>query len=192
MEYIASQYDRNPRIGIAIAYFNYKSVDTQRPSQIISSFIKQLCQQLKYLPKDVQDFYEMYNTNARTPTFDKYHSCLATATQSFEETYLIIDALDECREEEREKMIKCLIALVKDLPCVKVFVSSRREPDIVDAFAEEPERTIEIEAESVNRDIALFVKWRVDNLIEEKKLKIVRRQLKDTILETLIANADGM
>jgi hypothetical protein len=52
------------------------------------------------------------------------------------EVYIVIDALDECPENDRPDIIRLLTEVMALLPCVKVFVTSRREGDIERAFAE--------------------------------------------------------
>jgi selenocysteine-specific translation elongation factor len=52
------------------------------------------------------------------------------------EMFIVIDALDECQEEGRPDTIRLLTEVMKSLPCVEVFVTSRKEGDIEQALME--------------------------------------------------------
>ena len=75
---------------------------------------------------------------------------------------------------------------------VKVFVTSRRDTDIADAFALHQTSTIQIEAKNVARDINTYVSDHVEDLVKTKQLKLRRLTLKKKIVEMLVANAEGM
>jgi ankyrin repeat domain-containing protein 50 len=79
-----------------------------------------------------------------------------------------------------------------ELPCAKVFVTSRRETDIIDAFGCHQIQTIQIEAKTVTKDINAYVNKHVQDLVKVKKLKLEKPNLKEKIVEMLVANAEGM
>jgi len=83
-------------------------------------------------------------------------------------TLIIIDALDECRDEEpASALLSVLSRYVDDIPLVKFFITGRPEPRIHSGFRLEslrPHTDIlklhEVEPSSVDKDIKLFFKTR--------------------------------
>jgi ankyrin repeat domain-containing protein 50 len=103
-----------------------------------------------------------------------------------------MDALDECKEDQREQIISFISDLTNDLPRAKVFVTSRRETDIVEAFARWKTPTIQIEPRNIAEDIDVFVRDRVEALVGLGTLRLENPALKGRIIETLITRAEGM
>ena len=106
--------------------------------------------------------------------------------------FLVLDAIDECALERRGKLLHFIIRLTTELSRVKIFVTSRREQDIEQAFLSKSVPTIQIKAESVNEDIKKFIHSQVDSLMEKGMLKVKNPQLKTTIIDTLTYQSDGM
>ena len=69
---------------------------------------------------------------------------LQVLTQSPSQTFLILDALDECEESTRTKLVQNLQALLPrcDHP-IRIFISSRPNPDIKAELHEGLNRSIE-------------------------------------------------
>lgn len=121
----------NNNVGVAFAYFKYDSAESQQPSQIVSTFIKQLCWKKQQIPQFFLDFYHAYNRDGRIPAFDKYKDSFFRLVSSFDQVFIVIDALDECKQEEqneilnRERIINFIFDLIDGLkdesPCAKVF-----------------------------------------------------------------------
>lgn len=104
----------------------------------------------------------------------------------------MIDALDECEEHLRKQILEFIEHLTTLVPTAKVFVTSRRETDIVEGFQLLGTPAIEIAAHYVQADIKSFVVDRVKHLIETNKLKIRDPSLEGEIIERLTTQAEGM
>ena len=82
---------------------------------------------------------------------------------------------------------------MSSLPCAKVFITSRRESDIVRAF--ESGDTIQIKADNVNPDIERFVCDEMEKLRQGyhgKKLHLKDNMCERRIISTLTEKADEM
>jgi len=113
----------------------------------------------------------------------------------FKEVYVVIDALDECPERERHHVIRFITEVINSLRCAKIFVTSRRESDLVRAFEEGSTPTIQIKTENVAADIEGFVQSEVKKLrngYHGKKLYLADDTLEARIIQTLTEKADGM
>ena len=83
--------------------------------------------------------------------------------------------------------------LVKTNVCsIKLFVTSRKEPDIERVFRQRSFPKIEIEAKKVDDDIAIYVKAQIEQRIKDERLTLKDMTLKEKILTTLTAKANGM
>jgi ankyrin repeat domain-containing protein 50 len=112
------------------------------------------------------------------------------------EVYMVIDALDECPQRERHHIIGFITEVMKALRCVKIFVTSRRESDIIRAFEESSTPTIQIKAENVAADIETFVSSEVQKLRngypDGRKLYLDSDLLEARVIQTLTEKAAGM
>jgi hypothetical protein len=193
VEHITAHHSFNDEVGIVFAYCKYDSPDPQHlPSQIVSAFIKQLCWEKEEIPQSLLDFYYTYDGNARTPAFDKYKENFLRLVESYDRIFLVIDALDECEQDPRRKIIDFVCELANDLPCAKIFVTSRVETDIEEAFKRLQTPTIQVEASNVAEDINTFVNDRVGHLVKENELRLRDPTLAGKIVQTLVTRAEGM
>ena len=82
--------------------------------------------------------------------------------------------------------------LVDELPCARIFTTSRKEPDITKRFSQLKAPTIELEAKDIAEDIKIYVHGKVESLISEEELVLEDLSLQDTIIQELISKAEGM
>jgi ankyrin repeat domain-containing protein 50 len=161
------------------------------PCQIVSALIKQLCRKKDTIPSDLLRFKH----NSLRPSFTSMQDLFISLATSFNEVFLIIDALDECPVDKRHYIIGFLTQVVKLLSHAKVFVTSRKELDIACAFKREKTPIIKIEAENVTADIRLYVTSEVKRLrhgYNGKRLYIESDALEEKIIRTLSEKAEGM
>lgn len=144
------------------------------------------------MPKCLLDFYRIHDGNARVPSLRQYEDTFIKIAESYGQIFIVLDALDECAGERREKVLKFIINLVSTLSRVKIFVTSRREYDIERAFLIGGISTIQIKAENVNEDIEKFVNSQVDLLMSKGKLKLRNPELKTLIINTLTQKSHRM
>jgi len=109
------------------------------------------------------------------------------------ETTIIIDALDECRSDQRYILLEALHDIGNNSEgLVKIFVSSRREIDIVDHFS--GSLNLEIESKDNLEDITRFVTVELDKRVKNRRLLRgkVSPALKAEIKDRLLQEANGM
>ena len=91
-------------------------------------------------------------------------------------TLIIIDALDECKDTEPASAILSILSrYVDQIPAVKFFITGRPEPRIRSGFRLEPLVPItevlklhEVKPEVVDRDIELFFRTQLTNLVKDR------------------------
>ena len=111
---------------------------------------------------------------------------------SLEDTYIILDALDEC--EDRHELLTNLEQIIswKNVN-LHVLVTSRREIDIEEALTSfsSPRNRISIHGTPLNADIRAYVHERLqlDRKLKRRQKDLnMQREIEDTLME----KADGM
>lgn len=193
IDHLTSQGVCTPRTNIVFAYIKYDFLESQQPTLILRSLIKQLSWTEDPLPQCLLDFYHLYERNARTPTFYQYEEIFIQLAHSYDTIFIVLDALDECEADQREKILSFISNVVKQLTCAKVLVTSRRETDIEQAVSKQAAPVIEIKGKSVTDDIRRYVTNRVQKMPYLKDLALFEdSDLDSVVIETLVARSEGM
>ena len=195
IEHLSARYELSPNIGVTFIYCNYS--ESRSPLEYIRLAIKQLCRRIRPLPSRLNAVFEKHYQNHSEPGFKELQDLFLEIIQLFQGVFLVLDALDECAEAHRTDICEFFGGILKlnhgsNHGPVKLFVASRKEPDIERAFLRKSFPTIEVEAKKVNRDIELYVTAQIEKLLDDGSLTLNDIVLKDKILTTLTANAGGM
>lgn len=193
MEQITAEKGLQPRTAICFVYYDYRKPHLENISQIITALVKQICRKRQSIPSYLLNLRYEGLTSSSSITQETFAKLL----EEYSQVFLIFDALDECREGERESVLRFITEIVTlQLPCiVKVFVTSRREMDISRAFELEHVPTVLIGADSVTADIRTFARSQVQKLRTGKHGKclfVKSDELAQKIIETLTIKANGM
>lgn len=120
---------------LAYFYFDYSDLQNQDCRALASSLVSQLatCSDacLTYLLGECSSV-----RSDQPPTYEKLLAMLSHLLCLSGRTFVVIDALDECPESERDKdllrLLEHLCALDKDKKDLHLFATSRPETDIQD------------------------------------------------------------
>jgi hypothetical protein len=179
---------------ICFAYYNYRDTRLKDLHRILASFVKQLCRRRDCIPTNLLQIKDDALPQSIIGTQDHVFSLI----EDLPEVYLVFDALDECPAQEREQILGFItnILTLESTSCrVKVFATSRPEHDISDAFEKHNVPTIKILADNVKSDIETYTRGQVEILRDGKNgktLHVTSDSLKEKIVQTLTAKADGM
>ncbi|USW54031.1 Putative heterokaryon incompatibility [Septoria linicola] len=123
--------------------------------------------------------------NARTHQADRYQRI------ANRETFLLIDALDECPENNdgRYGVVQCLTRLLQRAQNVKVCVTSRELPNIRESMAELGALPQAIDSHVVDQDIRRYT---TKMLSLDSRLSRLDRKTTTLIEETISEKANGM
>jgi len=194
IDHITTLFGATKSAGIIFTYYNFenRSLDSDRAENIIRNFIKQLCWQVAVIPQAIFDFYDSYNNDSRNPNVNKLVDMLLCIASNFDTIYLVVDGLDECSIQERERFMEFVLEPMLKHKKAKIVITSRREADIVDALEVHNVSLLNIETHHVSEDIESYVHYMVNRRIDERKLKIKNQDLINTVIRTLNQNAEGM
>ncbi|KAK2760285.1 hypothetical protein FQN54_002353 [Arachnomyces sp. PD_36] len=190
IEYVSKHYALDESVGFSYVYYDYKDERLRDHSLVMAGIIKQL-----YLhKKEIPDWLLKHKRSCHSPTTVCNTESFCKMGQDFGKIIIVIDALDECPEEERDKTIGFILDNAKKLG-IKFLITSRRESDILEAFKGSKTPKFEIQASNVMGDIETFVRDEVNTLVRGrngKKLHLKDPSLKNTIVQALAAQSEGM
>ena len=174
------------KVGIAFVYCSYKDPD-QTPENLIASLLRQFVQRLPSLPEQIEKMYKQHNKEKTRPSLAEYVQLLHKVSRMFSQAFLLVDALDECKEEDgaRDRLLAALRELSTSF---RLVVTSRWIPAIESEFSE----ALKLEICADSEDVARYVSSRVATTP-----RLVRHALADPNLETMISrkiadNCHGM
>ena len=153
---------------------------------------------MKHLPPKLQRVYDQHYQNVSEPGFEELQDIFLATLQRLESIFLVLDALDECTGAQRADLCDFFARVIEssnetdDYGRIKLFVASRKEPDIERAFLRKSFPTIEVEAKKVDSDIRRYVTAQLEERLGDGSLTLKNTMLKDKILDVLTTKAGGM
>ncbi|KAK2801686.1 hypothetical protein FQN51_005230 [Onygenales sp. PD_10] len=173
---------------VAYFYFDFKDSQKQTPILLIKSSILQLCQPNRRIPPAIETLFSSCANGEKSPSLDELLHVLRETIQELPESYVVIDALDEC--VYRDDLMDVLNTICGwGLGNLHLLATSRKERDIERCFEElvAPENAICLQTKVVDVDIRHYVahildtrrkfeKWRKDgNLRREIETALMQK-----------------
>lgn len=144
-------------------------------------------------PSELQNLYRQRESKAQQPTVSDLSGVFFSILKQCKQTFLVIDALNECSAKyspDREGMLGLLDKLKQETTHqVNVLILSRQELDIENELHLAVCRRIRIQNESVDEDIRLHVR---NLLADDLRLKRISPLMKAEIETSLVNGAHGM
>lgn len=145
-------------VGIAYFYFDFKEPAKQNARNMVLSLLGQLCRHQSTIRDCVKTLYRK-QMDHEPPSIADLTLALFDIVKTFKQTFVVIDALDECTERPGLLGNLCTIIQHERGEHIKVLVASREEPDIQAAFSSIPFISIRTRMSS---DIELYVNESID------------------------------
>ncbi|KFZ24288.1 hypothetical protein V502_01228 [Pseudogymnoascus sp. VKM F-4520 (FW-2644)] len=161
---------------VAYFYFDFTDADKQKPELMVRSLISQLSEQCIRMPLALEALYSSCDKGNRQPSLDALMNVLQQMLLEFPQSYLILDALDECAD--RAELLSILEQIAGwQLEEMRVLVTSRKERDIESSLDEIVNREciICLQHQVVDKDIQTYVRQRLSN---DKGLKKWQKDVK--------------
>ena len=185
VDYLLNNF-ANDDTKVVYIYCDYKDQAAQTASNLIACLTRQIIGYPKTLPQEITNLYEDLQRQKRRPSFDELNRLLIAMCNKYKQTYVIVDALDECEVSHERRL---LLQILESLPlkCTKLFVTSRpNNEDIVQAFG----RANQIIIAAAVIDLREYVLERMNE--RRDFLKRLTPGLKEGIVATVSAGASGM
>lgn len=173
--------------GMAYIYFNYSEQSQQKLVNILASLVKQLACQIQYLPEEIEDLHERLESQQKRPTVDELYHILLVVIKSFNQTFVVCDALDECDPKTQRKELLPLFHRMEN-DGVNLFLTSREYPEDIQ---ESLHNSAKVRIWAKEEDIARYIKQKIEENPRVKRL-VEQENCKDRIISELTASAKGM
>jgi Cdc6-like AAA superfamily ATPase len=177
--------------GIAVAYFYFKLDDVSKKNNtgMLRSLVKQLFERGN---GESQALTKLFGKGNQRPTSSQLLSTLHDMMLEFTDTYIVLDALDEC--EERDDLFKALEEMGSwKTANIRLLCTSRDEKDIKDSIELIPmaHHHIKLSAAVTKDDIRTYIRER---LRTDRTLRRWRGhpKVQEEIEISLVEKSDGM
>jgi len=187
VEHVLEKKRSSPPFHCAYFYFDFQS--KWNVDDMLRSAVAQLCRSIGELPLRLRQLYQECR-HGQQPFTSSLIEILLLLANSSAQTFLIIDALDECgAESERVDLLEALEGFIKDSKVLSLFVTSRKEKDIKRSLEPLFDEIIGLEENVIQSDIDQYVRSMLDNDVD---LQLWDEETKSLIQRTLVEDADGM
>ena len=189
IQYLISQYSDSH---VAYFYFDFKDVTKQDVLSLLAVLVIQVAQYLETFPEILLELYRRHSlrdsNHPAIPTVSELIDALVTVINLHEDYFVLIDALDECRE--RPLLLEIISTLIhRTTSQCRVLCTSRWELEIQALMDSLPVNVVAIRPHQVDSDVSLFVRA---VLQDDERLRCHRQGIKDLILEKLLEGSQGM
>ncbi|KAM5349322.1 hypothetical protein ACJ41O_005827 [Fusarium nematophilum] len=172
-------------VAIAYAYCDYQDRNTLSETSIWSSIIRQLVESCQQIPTEVTAFRDKYLEKRSLPTDEERILLVKALSRLFQKTYILIDALDECSEDNREAFIS-LAEQVKS--SVHLLITSRSNLDLTTSF----QNLSRINVFAHSSDVEVYLNSKMS--ASKRMSSFIARDptLRDDVIHKLLEKTDGM
>jgi Cdc6-like AAA superfamily ATPase len=158
VEELSTQFSKDPTIGIAYVYCNFRRKDEQKAQDLLASLLKQLSDKQSSLPDSVKSLYNIHEKQQTQPSLHEISRTLQSIASLYSRVIIIVDALDECQVSNNCRM-KFLTEMfnLQTTTRANLFVTSRFIPHITKRFS----RSIILEIRAYDKDVRQYLDGRI-------------------------------
>ena len=172
---------------LAFYYIDFNDSAKQNMNNLLRSLIEQLCFFGPHAMEQVKALYAQFHHGQQQPTTTALASTFEELVEGIGSSYVVIDALDECRE--RAGLLSYIAELAQNHIGLKLLVTSRRETDIEFALRSAVKFQVCIQNKFVDADVQLHVQQQLN---DDCRLRTWPPKVHDEIELTLVDRANGM
>lgn len=180
----------------ALAYFYCDRSESLRrdPDNVLRCFVKQLAISASSGPMQshLVETYKQKESKgfaSEKLSFKESLDLIHEFVQTYSQTILILDALDELHEGQRQKLIYAFNSLIESTTRLKVFISSRRDEDIMNLLR--MRENVGISATDNQDDINKYILEQIEQR-QRNNHRFIPESLKREIINTIASKSEGM
>ncbi|KAJ7241052.1 hypothetical protein B0H12DRAFT_1326331 [Mycena haematopus] len=103
VDHLRAEQEHCDIVGVAAIYLNHKETDAHAPSTLLTSLWRQLVVGQSIAPVD--QLYQKHREPCTKPSLDEDHTVLCSTISRYLKVFILVDALDEYPERERNILI---------------------------------------------------------------------------------------
>ncbi|KAJ7831588.1 hypothetical protein B0H14DRAFT_2365099 [Mycena olivaceomarginata] len=173
----------NENTGVAALYLDHKA-EIHSPTNLLAAIWRQLAP-TKPISTHVRRLYETHHERGTRLSLKEIYSVLHSAVLEFSSVFIVVDALDEYPEEDRDTLLRHLWKLG---PAVGLILTSR--PNIKIDHVILNIETVDVRA--IEEDIRKYVEGQIEKSRRLSKHINITPTLRESIEETIVKRSDGM
>lgn len=177
---------------VAYFFFDFKDTAKQGVKGLLASLLMQIARNIGSLPEPLLELYRRHQSRnperPTPPTIDELMGVLVGVLRLQMTTFIVIDALDECKQVPLLLETWCSILDQSKSDC-RFLLTSRAENEIQSMLRKLNIKDLQIQSAAVDHDVALYVRAVLQT---DDRLRRHRQGIKDLITTTLTNGAKGM
>jgi hypothetical protein len=148
------------KTGTAFLYCIYKRQNNQDVGDLLASLLGQLAVQQSMVPKSIRQLYYKHRKGEKhRPSQDEIREELCSIIKAYSQTFIVIDALDECETDRIRNELVSEIYKLQEGSDIRLMVTFR--PSIV---VERPRSVTELGIRAHKEDIEEYLSSRMSDL----------------------------
>lgn len=171
-------------VGVAVIYLNHKETDAHSPSKLLASLWRQLVFKTP-ISATINRLYDKHWEPRTRPSLEEDHTILSSIISEYSKVVILVDALDEYPQEQRDVLLRHLSALG---PGVILMITSR--PHITIDHVISNYQTMEIRA--TEDDIRTYLEGQIAKSPRLSKHITNSAGLREEIEARIVKRSDGM
>ena len=169
---------KDDNTAITFIYCNFGERNVQTVQNLVASLLKQIVQDRGVISDVVKSLYKDHRNTP--PTLDEYTKALQSEIKMFSRVFVVVDALDECLDNNRFLLLNALRSLWSN---VNLMITSR---DLL-SIAQLLPGTRRMDIRATDSDVRRYVEGRIARA-PRRHLKALREIIVDKVAE----NVKGM
>jgi hypothetical protein len=184
-------HSHRPDAAVVYFYFDFRDSQKQISEQMVKSLVNQLSRFCTETSPAMMSLFSLLD-KAHYVSMDTLLAILQQVVQELPETYMVVDALDECND--RHELLEVVQKMAGwQQENLHILVTSRRELDIEYSLEKltDENSAVDLRARLVDQDIEAYVDYRLST---DKDLQKWGRdaKLREEIIMVLMKKARGM
>ena len=174
-------------------YCEFSDSQSLEPIIILGTLVRQLLETIAIPASLEKQIERCFSSRIRQATSEELFQLFEDATEPFSKIYILIDGIDECKNENIVITLSTFDRLLQrktDKSIIKIIHFSRHN-DVISGFLN-PHSRLEISAEKTSHDIDIFIKETVRSKIASGELEASNDSLEKEIVTRLKDGAHGM
>ena len=179
------KYGAENGVAIAFLYCDYKMQNQQTLEDLLSSVLAQLTAGVAVLPPQANTILQRRSR----PTESEILEMLQIVAKEYSKIFILVDALDECGDTVRGKMLKHLFSL-QSQSFTSIFATSRHLPDIEKHFNGAPSLVIRAAEDDIRQYLESQLSQMSSRVFQKSALQAeIVTQISDTVDGMFVSSA---
>ena len=187
VDHLGKLKDASENTSLAYVYCSYKEQEDHTVANLFANILQQLIPEDAAIPGEIMSLYHHHVRKQTRPMLTEWFNLLQSEIRRSSTVLIVIDALDECREED-DAGNNFLQELKRLQPFIRLFVTSRPNSVIEQEF----EKAIHLEIHAHDSDVRRYLEQRIVRNPRFRCRVEEDQALQGDIINAIIEKSKGM